>query len=452
MLPSQSPRTTRVAAFRNGPRRRHRGPKAALALVLAVGIAGSLWWFWPDPTDASGSELAAETAPVTLSLQESPTRAAQRAVQGLGRSTEPRPAETIAASPEPRAMEPAASTPPPPVELRQTLNPRTVSADPRLGSSTSSPTTSAPSAPAPRQTDAPSNPPMNSPASTRAPQAGQDSQPQDLGASPGQDMTGRDSTVARFIAVADQAQNANKPVDARIALNRALHSAGASAGERQMLRARIAELNNRLVFSAVVTPGDPLVETYIIQSGDRLAKIVDNHNLGIDWRLVQRINGISDPARIRVGQKLKLLRGPFHAVVNKREYRLDIYADARDPDGNRLYIRSFSVGLGENNSTPTGKFVVKSGSKLIDPHWVNPRTGERFSNTDPKNPIGERWIGIEGAEPATQSLSGFGLHGTIEPQSIGHDASMGCVRMLSDDVEVVYEMLGERVSTVEIRP
>ena len=452
MLPSQSPRTTRVAAFRNGPRRRNRGPKAALALVLVVGVAGSLWWFWPEPSDAIGNELASESAPVTLSLQEAPSRTAQRAVQDLGRSTTAQPAETIAASPEPRTMEPAASTPPPPVELRQTLNPRTASADPRLASSTSSPSTSPPPAPTPRQTDTPAKTPVSFPAGSPASQPGQEAAPVNPGSGSSQDMTGRDSTVSRFISIADQAQNANKPVDARLALNRALHSPGASASERQMLRARIAELNNRMVFSAVVTPGDPLVETYTIQSGDRLAKIVDNHNLGIDWRLVQRINGISDPSKIRVGQKLKLLRGPFHAVVYKRDYRLDLYANTRDPDDNRLNIRSFSVGLGENNSTPTGKFAVKSGSKLIDPHWVNPRTGERFSNTDPKNPIGERWIGIEGIEPATQSLSGFGLHGTIEPQSIGHDASMGCVRMLSDDVEVVYEMLGEKVSTVEIRP
>lgn len=419
-------------------------------MLLVAGLSTSLWWFWPEPSDASGKNLAEESAPVTLSLQESPARTAQRAVQDLGNVPASRPADTIAASPEPRPVTPAAAATPPPVELRQSLNGRNAAPDPRLASatpgSTSTPNTSSPSAPAPRTTGAPAASPDTT--IRQQPQT----PPTEAAPSPGQDMSGRDAMVARYIVQAEQAQNANKPLEARIALNRALHSPGATVSERQSLRARLAELNSRLVFSAVVTPGDPLVETYTIQSGDRLAKIVDNHDLGIDWRLVQRINGIGDPSKIRVGQKIKLLRGPFHAVVFKKDYRLDLYADARDPDGNRLYIRSFSVGLGENNSTPTGKFVVKSGSKLIDPHWVNPRTGERFSNTDPKNPIGERWIGIEGAEPATQTLSGYGLHGTIEPQSIGHDASMGCVRMLSEDVEVIYEMLGERVSTVEIRP
>ncbi len=175
------------------------------------------------------------------------------------------------------------------------------------------------------------------------------------------------------------------------------------------------------------------------------------HELQVDWRLIQRVNAMADPRKLRVGQKLKLVNGPFHAVVTKREYRLDLYADPRDPDGNRLYIRSFGVGLGEHDSTPIGKFAVKSGSKLVDPYWVNPRTGQRFANSDPLNPIGERWIGLEGADPASAGLTGYGLHGTIDPASIGHDASMGCVRMLGEDVEVVYELLQERVSQVEIR-
>ena len=66
------------------------------------------------------------------------------------------------------------------------------------------------------------------------------------------------------------------------------------------------------------------------------------------------------------------------------------------------------------------------------------------------NPIGERWIGLEGVEERTMDLSGLGIHGTIEPGTIGTQSSMGCIRMGSSDITQVYEMLAEGVSTVEI--
>jgi lipoprotein-anchoring transpeptidase ErfK/SrfK len=34
---------------------------------------------------------------------------------------------------------------------------------------------------------------------------------------------------------------------------------------------------------------------------------------------------------------------------------------------------------------------------------------------------------------------GFGIHGTSDPSSIGQDASSGCVRMLREDVERLFD-------------
>jgi lipoprotein-anchoring transpeptidase ErfK/SrfK len=116
----------------------------------------------------------------------------------------------------------------------------------------------------------------------------------------------------------------------------------------------------------------------------------------------------------------------------------------------RVFVRTFAVGLGEYDSTPVGRFRVRQSSKLINPEWVNPRTGQRFLTDDPANPIGERWIGLEGVSESVRDLGGYGIHGTIEPQTIGHQASMGCIRMLPDDIELVYELLVETLSTVEI--
>jgi hypothetical protein len=43
------------------------------------------------------------------------------------------------------------------------------------------------------------------------------------------------------------------------------------------------------------------------------------------------------------------------------------------------------------------------------------------------------------------------MHGTVEPESIGRDKSLGCVRLIADDVATVWETLGDGCE-VEIRP
>ncbi|MFN9974561.1 MAG: L,D-transpeptidase, partial [Phycisphaerae bacterium] len=147
----------------------------------------------------------------------------------------------------------------------------------------------------------------------------------------------------------------------------------------------------------------------------------------------------------------KLVRGPFHAVVSKGDYRLDLFHGSPDDPQSWTYIRSFKVGLGTGNSTPLGNFVVRPRSKLVNPPWVNPQTGQKFGANDPQNPIGEYWLGLEGIGES-KTITGYGIHGTIEPDSIGQQKSMGCVRLGDDDVKMIYELLVEQVSVVKIVP
>jgi lipoprotein-anchoring transpeptidase ErfK/SrfK len=57
-----------------------------------------------------------------------------------------------------------------------------------------------------------------------------------------------------------------------------------------------------------------------------------------------------------------------------------------------------------------------------------------------------------GVDEASKKFEGYGIHGTIEPQSIGREMSMGCVRLGAEDVALVYELLMPRVSVVKIVP
>jgi len=218
--------------------------------------------------------------------------------------------------------------------------------------------------------------------------------------------------------------------------------------ERDIFRLGVAmeDISNVLVFSPRVLEGDPFSLKYTIRSGDSLQKIVKDKSLLVDWRLIRRINDIRDVRRIRAGQEIKLITGPFHAVVDKSDFRLDLYlGDGED----RVFVRSFNVGLGEYNSTPTGMFKVST--RLMNPEWINPRTRERYLPDDPANPIGEHWLGLEGIDENTRDFTGYGIHGTIEPDSIGQQQSMGCVRLAPEDVGIVYECLLTDVSTVRIQ-
>ena len=239
------------------------------------------------------------------------------------------------------------------------------------------------------------------------------------------------------------------PVGARLALTQLIDSRQLNAADEQAALQAIREVNAKLFFSPTVAAGDIVKKSYTVQSGDTLAKIARRSGVQADWRAIQRINGLKSEKSLRVGQTIKIPVTAFHAEVSKSSYIMRVYA-GEGPT--RVMIAAFPVGLGEFDSTPTGVFMVRPKSKLINPEWKNPRTGEHFAADDPKNPIGERWIGLLGVEAHNQGFKGIGIHGTVEQDSIGKQASMGCVRMGDRDVELIYELLTEPNSTILIAP
>jgi len=194
--------------------------------------------------------------------------------------------------------------------------------------------------------------------------------------------------------------------------------------QRRKLRKMLDELSTEQIFDP---ESNPRVSYYTIKPGDSLSKIAAKYN--ITWQLIQKLNGLTG-TNIRVGEKLKVVRGPFDVVVEKGKYRLSVYL------GNK-YVKSYDVGLGKNDSTPVGTFKVES--KLIKPDWIRP--GKITKYGDPDNPLGTRWIGF---------MRGYGIHGTWEPQTIGTQCSEGCVRMLNENVEELFDLVVVGKSKVTI--
>mgnify|MGYP003110014570 CR=1 FL=1 len=258
-------------------------------------------------------------------------------------------------------------------------------------------------------------------------------------------------SISAHLRAADDLIERNDPLAARQALWDAMRMPGLDDVQFSVLRARLTALNEDLLFGPVRRAGDPLSKAYTVRAGDALSRIARRESLGTHWRLIQRVNGLSAPEKIRVGQTLKIVPGTFHAVVDKSEFRLDLYHGEPERPEDWVFIRSFDVGLGEGDSTPIGQFIVRADGKLENPGWVNPRNpAEKFGRDDPDNPIGDFWVGLDGLGDAA-AYAGYGLHGTIEPDSIGRERSMGCVRMRAGDIALVYELMSEGRSLVRIK-
>ena len=239
------------------------------------------------------------------------------------------------------------------------------------------------------------------------------------------------------------------PIGARAGLTSLIASGTLGSQDLKSARAELNDLGRVLFFDPSSLPNDPFVDRYTVAEGDSLSRIAKRGQITADWRIIQRINNLRNPNAIRVGQSLKVPSGTFHAVVYKSDYTMDLYLEN---DSGKVIVASYPVGLGAYDGTPTGRFVVRTNSRLVNPQWTNPRTGEFFYADDPENPIGERWIGLRGIDPENKNLLGYGIHGTIDADSIGDMRSMGCIRLRDEDVKVVYEALTEQGSQITILP
>lgn len=213
-----------------------------------------------------------------------------------------------------------------------------------------------------------------------------------------------------------------------------------------IIRSKLKEISDDLIFSKRVIEGDTVAAEHLVHSGDYLGPIAQTYH--VTYPLLEAINKVK-ATRIWAGMKLKVIKGPFHCIVDKSDYLMDVFL--KDDKGNKVYVATYPIGLGEQDSTPIGMWRVRPNSKVTNPSWADPRTGKVFQPDDPDNPIGEYWLGIEGTDENTKDKQGYGIHGTTEAQSIGQQMSMGCIRMRADDLVWVYVMLVDKDSTVQIR-
>ncbi len=248
-----------------------------------------------------------------------------------------------------------------------------------------------------------------------------------------------------------------KIVQGRIPLSAALLSGDLDAAQGETAREKLAELADEIILLKKIYDGDPYAEQYFMQAGETLAGkngVERRKKLHVPTSFIMRINGISDACKIRAGQAIKLIKGPFHAIIDKSNFTMDVYLHRKGLP--KIYVKRFPVGIGKNGTTPAGMWKVELGSKMKYAPW-NPPPGSGHTRAiewgQKDYPLGKMgyWIGLKGIDDATRNHTGYGIHGTDEPDSIGKAQSLGCIRLADDDIELVFAMLYEEWSTILIR-
>jgi len=213
---------------------------------------------------------------------------------------------------------------------------------------------------------------------------------------------------------------------ARDRLELILEDSALSGDERSEVEKELFSLNLQILFSKTETPTSLF---HTVEKGDSLYKIARKYSTTIE--LLRRANGISGDV-IYPGVKLKVEQGNFTVLVDKSDNTLDLFLEGKR-------IKRYRVATGENNKTPVGTFKVIN--KLKDPTWFH--AGAVVPPDSPENILGTRWMGFDNP--------GYGIHGTTLPQSIGTQATAGCVRMWNREVEELYGILpvGTKVTVVD---
>ena len=96
---------------------------------------------------------------------------------------------------------------------------------------------------------------------------------------------------------------------------------------------------------------------------------------------------------------------------------------------NGTATKTYTVAVGKP-STPSPEGTFSIARRVANPTYQH--NGKTIP-AGPTNPVGTRWMGL--------SITGYGIHGTNEPKSIGKSSSHGCIRMGKADLEEFYKLV-----------
>jgi len=111
---------------------------------------------------------------------------------------------------------------------------------------------------------------------------------------------------------------------------------------------RLDDLLGQLAGTVVYSQQDLLLPPHVVAQGETLQSIAAP--LAVPWQLLAKINGVADPERLIQGEYLKVVRGPFDAVVSVSRRRLSLRIGGS-------YAGSFAVVVGRGLRDHVGTAV-----------------------------------------------------------------------------------------------
>jgi lipoprotein-anchoring transpeptidase ErfK/SrfK len=181
----------------------------------------------------------------------------------------------------------------------------------------------------------------------------------------------------------------------------------------------IGAANLEKFFSDVAGASD---QEHVVRTGDSINLVARKHKLTEE--LLMRANNISDPRRLRVGQKLRVPAVDFSLHAN-------IGTNVMILRNGGEFFKIYRVRTGrEEGATPVGTFKLLNKKRA--PTW-RPGNGYVYGPGDPNNELGTRWMAFEGDI--------LGIHGTLHPETIGHYASNGCIGLATPEMEELFDLV-----------
>jgi LysM repeat protein len=185
---------------------------------------------------------------------------------------------------------------------------------------------------------------------------------------------------------------------------------------------RLEDLLGQLAGTVIYSQQDLLLPPYVVQQGETLLSIAAP--LAVPWQLLAKINGVSDPARLVPGETLKLVRGPFDAVVSVSRRRLSLQVG-----GN--YAGSFPVVVGRQIRERVGSAVP---IVAIEPGDAS------AEQTGPA-------IQVAWAQPGSKSIGladGLAIESVADPATVSEDSIPATSLIVADrDIAELADILGQ---------
>ena len=175
----------------------------------------------------------------------------------------------------------------------------------------------------------------------------------------------------------------------------------------------------------------------VVKPGETLETIAKEYN--VPWQLLAKINGIAAADQVRPGQELKVVRGPFSAVVDLSRSQLTLMVDGR-------YAGKFPV------TVPTGA-TVSEGEWLVDQKLVAPASGVTQSAYTTQPPRVDHAIVLRGSADPAAATGGPTLAIASGSNPTGPEAGTAAIQISAADAEELSDILsiGSRVDHSAIK-